>query len=122
MEMSVQHARKICEVTIASGKSRWPREAEAAPVAAMAPEREEVGVQGNPGIQAQYKLTQELEVAYTLDKKAEKSNVFRTHREDEQRLINNCEKVYVTPQMRTTFVRLLCLYAHIFTVPICAIC
>ena len=43
---------------------------------------------------AEFELTEDLEIAYTLDEKAERSNVFRTHREDEQRLINNRGKVY----------------------------
>ena len=43
---------------------------------------------------AQFEITEELEVVLTLDEKAERSNVFRTYREDEQRLINNRGKVY----------------------------
>ena len=43
---------------------------------------------------AEFELTEDLEIAYTLDEKAERSNVFRTHREDEQRLISNRGKVY----------------------------
>ena len=30
-----------------------------------------------------------------MDEKAERSNIYRTHREDEQRLITNCGKVYM---------------------------
>ena len=43
---------------------------------------------------AQFELTEELKIAYTLDEKAERSNVFCTHCENEQRLINNRGKVY----------------------------
>ena len=48
---------------------------------------------------AQFELTEELEIAYTLDEKAERSNVFRTHREDEQRLINQLwEGLHLNPR------------------------
>jgi len=43
---------------------------------------------------AQFEITEELEVVLTLDEKAERGNIFRTYREDEQRLINNRGKVY----------------------------
>ena len=40
-------------------------------------------------------LTEDIEVVLTMDEKAERSNVYRTHCEDEQRLITNCRKVYM---------------------------
>jgi hypothetical protein len=43
---------------------------------------------------ATFDLTEEPEVILTMDEKAERSNVYRTHREDEQRLITNHGKVY----------------------------
>jgi hypothetical protein len=41
-----------------------------------------------------FELTEELNIVLTLDKKAKHSNVYCTYREDEQRLISNCGKVY----------------------------
>ena len=43
---------------------------------------------------AQFELTEELNIVLTMDKKAERSNVYRTFCEDEQRLITNHGKVY----------------------------
>ena len=43
---------------------------------------------------AQFEITEELEVLLTLDVKAERSNIYCTYQEDEQRLINNWGKVY----------------------------
>ena len=44
---------------------------------------------------ANFDLTEDLEVFLTMDEKAERSNVYRTHREDDQRLITNHVKVYI---------------------------
>ena len=44
---------------------------------------------------ANFQLTKEPEMILTMDEKAERNNVYRTHREDEQRLIANCNKVYM---------------------------
>ena len=44
---------------------------------------------------ANFDLTEDLKVVLTMDKKAERSNVYRTHRKDEQRLITNLGKVYM---------------------------
>ncbi len=43
---------------------------------------------------ARFELSEELELVLTMDKKAECSNVYRTHQEDEQMLISNWGKVY----------------------------
>ncbi len=42
-----------------------------------------------------FDLTQDVKVVLTMDEKAERSNVYRTHRKDKQRLITNCGKVYM---------------------------
>ena len=39
---------------------------------------------------ANFDLMEDIEVVLTMDEKAERSNVYRTHREDKQRLITNC--------------------------------
>jgi hypothetical protein len=44
---------------------------------------------------ANFDLTEDIEVILTMDEKAERSNVYRTHREDEQRLVTNRGKVYM---------------------------
>jgi hypothetical protein len=44
---------------------------------------------------ANFDLTEDIEVVHTMDEKAERSNAYRTHREDEQRLITNRGKVYM---------------------------
>ena len=46
-------------------------------------------------LKANFDLTEDIEVVLTMDEKAERSNVYRTHREDKQRLITNCGKVYM---------------------------
>ena len=44
-------------------------------------------------LKANFDLTEDIEVVLKMDKKAERSNVYRTHCEDKQRLITNCGKV-----------------------------
>ena len=44
---------------------------------------------------ASFDLTEDVKVVLTMDEKVEQSNVYRTHREDKQRLITNCGKVYM---------------------------
>ena len=44
---------------------------------------------------ASFDLSEDIEVVLTMDEKAERSNVYRTHREDKQRLITNRGKVYM---------------------------
>jgi hypothetical protein len=44
---------------------------------------------------ANFDLTEDIKVVLTMEEKAERSNVYRTHRKDEQRLITNCGKVYM---------------------------
>jgi hypothetical protein len=44
---------------------------------------------------ANFELTEEPEIILTMDEKAERSNVYRTHREAEQRLITTRGKVYM---------------------------
>ena len=56
--------------------------------------KEKVEVEDNLA-KANFDLLEEPEVFLTLDEKAERSNVYRTHREDEQRLITNRGKVYM---------------------------
>jgi hypothetical protein len=56
--------------------------------------KEKVEVEDNLA-KANFDLSEELEVVLTLDEKAERSNVYRTHCEDEQRLITNRGKVYM---------------------------
>ena len=56
--------------------------------------KEKVEVEDNLA-KANFDLSEEPEVVLTLDEKAERSNVYRTHREDEQRLITNRGKVYM---------------------------
>jgi hypothetical protein len=45
-------------------------------------------------LKAQFELTEELNIVLTMDKKAERSNVYRIFCEDEQRLVTNHGKVY----------------------------
>ena len=44
---------------------------------------------------ANFDLSGDIKVVLTMDEKAKRSNVYRTHREDEQRLITNRGKVYM---------------------------
>ena len=44
---------------------------------------------------ANFDLTEDIKVVLTMDKKAERSNIYRTHCKDKQRLIKNCGKVYM---------------------------
>ena len=44
---------------------------------------------------ANFNLTEDIKVFLTMDEKAERSNVYRTYREDKQRLITNRGKVYM---------------------------
>ena len=44
---------------------------------------------------ANFNLMEDIEVVLTMDEKAERSSVYRTHRKDKQRLITNCGKVYM---------------------------
>ncbi len=44
---------------------------------------------------ANFDLTEDIKVVLTMDEKAERSNVYRTHCKDEQRLITNRGKVYM---------------------------
>jgi beta-lactamase class D len=44
---------------------------------------------------ANFDLSEDIEVVLSMDEKAERGNVYRTHRKDEQRLITNCGKVYM---------------------------
>ncbi len=46
-------------------------------------------------LKANFDLTEDIKVVLTMNKKAERSNVYRTHCKDEQRLITNCKKVYM---------------------------
>jgi len=56
--------------------------------------KEKVKVEDNLA-KANFDLLEEPDVVLKLDEKAERSNVYRTHREDEQRLITNRGKVYM---------------------------
>ena len=51
---------------------------------------------------AQFELAEELKVFLTMDKKAERSNVYRTYQEDEQRLITNSGKLYTPTLVQCT--------------------
>jgi len=44
---------------------------------------------------ANFDLTEDLEVFLMMDKKAERSNIYRMHCKDKQRLISNHRKVYM---------------------------
>ena len=46
-------------------------------------------------LKANFDLSEDIEVVLTMDEKAERSNVYRTHCKDKQRLITNCGKVYM---------------------------
>ncbi len=46
-------------------------------------------------LKVNFDLTEDIEVVLTMDEKAERSNVYRTHRKDKQRLITNRGKVYM---------------------------
>ena len=46
-------------------------------------------------MKANFDLTEDIEVVLTMDKKAERSNIYRTHCKDKQRLITNFGKVYM---------------------------
>ncbi len=44
---------------------------------------------------ANFDLTEDIEAILTADEKAERSNEYRTYREDQQRLVTNRGKVYM---------------------------
>ncbi len=56
--------------------------------------REKVEVEDDLS-KANFDLTEDIEVVLTMDEKAERSNIYCTHCEDEQRLITNRGKVYM---------------------------
>ena len=56
--------------------------------------RERVEVEDDQ-LKANFDLTENIKVVLTMDEKAECSNIYHTHCEDEQRLITNHGKVYM---------------------------